>query len=76
MTAVPVASRQRSPVAETVDAEGRPLDDGQLAVFGQSGSCSATSLPLLVGRHDDWATYDRVMREERRTAVLVTPTRH
>jgi PPOX class probable F420-dependent enzyme len=27
------------------------------------------------GRHDDWATYDRVMREELRTAVLVTPTR-
>ncbi len=25
--------------------------------------------------HDDWDTYDRVMREERRTAVLVTPTR-
>jgi PPOX class probable F420-dependent enzyme len=27
------------------------------------------------GTHDDWATYDRVMREERRTAVLVPPTR-
>jgi PPOX class probable F420-dependent enzyme len=27
------------------------------------------------GTHDDWDTYDRVMREERRTAVLVTPTR-
>jgi hypothetical protein len=27
------------------------------------------------GRHDDWATYDQVMREERRTAVLITPTR-
>ena len=27
------------------------------------------------GRHDDWDTYDRVMREERRTAVLVTPIR-
>ena len=27
------------------------------------------------GTHDDWPTYDRVMREERRTAVLVTPTR-
>lgn len=23
------------------------------------------------GTHDDWATYDRVMREERRTAVLI-----
>jgi PPOX class probable F420-dependent enzyme len=27
------------------------------------------------GTHDDWTTYDRVMREERRTAVFVTPTR-
>jgi PPOX class probable F420-dependent enzyme len=27
------------------------------------------------GTHDDWPTYDRVMRDERRTAILVTPTR-
>ena len=27
------------------------------------------------GTHDDWDTYDRVMREERRTAVLVSPSR-
>jgi PPOX class probable F420-dependent enzyme len=27
------------------------------------------------GSHDDWDTYDRVMREERRTAVLIPPTR-
>jgi PPOX class probable F420-dependent enzyme len=27
------------------------------------------------GTHDDWDTYDRVMREERRTAVFVPPTR-
>jgi PPOX class probable F420-dependent enzyme len=27
------------------------------------------------GTHDDWGAYDRTMREERRTAVLVTPTR-
>ena|SRR5215207_5216567 len=27
------------------------------------------------GTHDDWATYDRVMADERRTAVLVTPQR-
>ena len=27
------------------------------------------------GTHDDWATYDRVMAEERRTAVLVRPVR-
>lgn len=27
------------------------------------------------GTHDDWDEYDRVMREQRRTAVLITPTR-
>jgi len=27
------------------------------------------------GTHEDWDEYDRVMREESRTAVLVTPTR-
>ncbi|MEX2660140.1 MAG: pyridoxamine 5'-phosphate oxidase family protein [Acidimicrobiales bacterium] len=27
------------------------------------------------GTHDDWDTYDRTMREERRCAVLVEPTR-
>lgn len=27
------------------------------------------------GTHDDWDTYDRVMAEERRTAVLVAPDR-
>jgi PPOX class probable F420-dependent enzyme len=27
------------------------------------------------GSHDDWDAYDRTMAEERRTAVLVTPTR-
>ena len=27
------------------------------------------------GTHDDWATYDRVMAEERRAAVLLAPRR-
>ena len=27
------------------------------------------------GTHDDWAEYDRLMAEQRRAAVLVTPTR-
>jgi PPOX class probable F420-dependent enzyme len=27
------------------------------------------------GEHDDWETYDRVMAEEHRTAVLLTPAR-
>lgn len=29
----------------------------------------------LGGTHDDWDTYDGVMRAERRTAVLITPVR-
>ena len=27
------------------------------------------------GSHDNWVEYDRVMAEQRRTAVLITPTR-
>jgi PPOX class probable F420-dependent enzyme len=27
------------------------------------------------GTHDDWSTYDRVMAEQRRTVVIITPTR-
>jgi PPOX class probable F420-dependent enzyme len=27
------------------------------------------------GTHDDWDTYDRVMRKERRTAIFISPTR-
>jgi len=27
------------------------------------------------GTHDDWDTYDRVMAEERRAAVLIAPGR-
>ncbi len=27
------------------------------------------------GAHDDWAEYDRVMAEQRRTVVLIAPTR-
>ena len=27
------------------------------------------------GSHDDWDEYDRVMAEQRRTAVLISPTR-
>ncbi|WIM86111.1 TIGR03618 family F420-dependent PPOX class oxidoreductase [Candidatus Mycobacterium wuenschmannii] len=27
------------------------------------------------GTHDDWDTYDQTMREQRRTAVLISPTR-
>ncbi len=48
--------------AEGVDADGLRLL--LRAVFTGAG-----------GTHDDWNTYDRVMREERRVAVLVEPER-
>jgi PPOX class probable F420-dependent enzyme len=48
--------------ADGIDAEGLRLL--LRAVFSGAG-----------GTHDDWDTFDRVMREERRTAVLLEPTR-
>jgi PPOX class probable F420-dependent enzyme len=45
-----------------VDAEGLRLVLRQ--VFAAAG-----------GTHDDWDAYDRAMAEQRRTAVLLTPTR-
>jgi PPOX class probable F420-dependent enzyme len=45
-----------------VDAE--PLRVLLRAIFTAAG-----------GTHDDWDSYDQVMREERRTAVLISPTR-
>ena len=45
-----------------VDAEGLRLL--LRAVFGAAG-----------GTHDDWDSYDREMADQRRTAVLITPTR-
>ncbi len=46
--------------ADGIDADGLRLL--LRAVFAGAG-----------GTHDDWDTYDRVMREERRVAVLVEP---
>ena len=47
---------------EGVDVEGLRLL--RRAVFTAAG-----------GTHEDWETYDRVMAEERRTVVLLTPRR-
>ena len=60
--------------------------DGTAELLGPddpSGDVDDERLRLLLreiftaagGTHDDWDTYDRVMREERRTAVVVTPSR-
>jgi len=54
--------------------------DGDAEIVGPDAT-DAESLRLLLrdvftacgGTHDDWDTYDRVMREEGRVAVLVTP---
>lgn len=56
--------------------------DGPSELVGP-GDVDAESLRLLLravfeaagGTHEDWDTYDRVMREEGRVAVLVTPER-
>jgi len=56
--------------------------DGPAEVIGPE-DVDAESLRLLLraiftaagGTHDDWDAYDRVMREEGRVAVLVTPRR-
>ena len=56
--------------------------DGDAEIVGPDET-DPESLRLLLrdvftacgGTHDDWDTYDRVMREEGRAAVLVTPRR-
>jgi PPOX class probable F420-dependent enzyme len=65
---------------EWVTAEGRAELAGP---DDPLGGVSADGLRLLLravftaagGSHDDWNTYDRVMAEERRAAVLITPER-
>jgi PPOX class probable F420-dependent enzyme len=60
--------------------------DGSSALIGPddpAAGIDAEGLRLLLravfsgagGTHDDWDAYDRVMREEGRVAVLVTPRR-
>jgi PPOX class probable F420-dependent enzyme len=58
--------------------------EGNATLLGpQDGDLDPDRLRLLLrdifaaagGTHDDWDEYDRVMREQGRTAVLVEPTR-
>lgn len=60
--------------------------DGQVTLLGPDDphpDLPADRLPGLLrdifsaagGTHDNWAEYDRVMVAERRTAVLITPSR-
>ncbi|MGE3285034.1 MAG: pyridoxamine 5'-phosphate oxidase family protein [Pseudonocardia sp.] len=57
--------------------------EGRSELIGPDDPVPGVDLRLLLrdvftgagGTHDDWDTYDRVMREEGRVAVLVEPTR-
>ncbi len=57
--------------------------EGTVTLAGPADPLNGVDLPPLLravfqaagGEHDDWETYDRVMAEERRTAVLLSPTR-
>ncbi len=60
--------------------------EGRAELFGPDDAhpdMDAESLRLLLrqvfsaagGSHDDWEAYDRTMVQQRRTAVLITPTR-
>ena len=60
--------------------------EGEARIIGPDDPCldvDAEALRQLLrdvfsaagGTHDDWHTYDRVMSEERRAAVLITPRR-
>jgi hypothetical protein len=58
--------------AELAGPEDRPAwlaDDEALRLLLRTIFTSAG------GTHDDWDTYDQVMREQGRSAVLVSPTR-
>jgi PPOX class probable F420-dependent enzyme len=57
--------------------------EGPVHVIGPDDDPDGSRLPALLraiftaagGTHEDWATFDRVMAEERRVAVLVHPER-
>lgn len=57
--------------------------EGTAELIGPDDPNADVDVPALLrdvftaagGTHDDWDTYDRVMAEDRRAAVLITPTR-
>ena len=59
----------RAELAGPDDAPAWPADGERLRLLLREVFTAAG------GRHDDWAEYDRVMAEQRRTAVLIEPTR-
>lgn len=57
--------------------------EGPADLIGPDHGAAGVDVPQLLrdvfvacgGSHDDWDEYDRVMAEEKRTAILVTPER-
>ena len=57
--------------------------EGPAQVIGPDDPVDAVDVPTLLravftgagGTHDDWDTFDRVMADERRAAVLIEPSR-
>lgn len=83
-----LANLRARPVATIVARAGLPWAavEGTAVLCGPDDplpGVDAESLRLLLrqiftaagGTHDDWETYDRVMAEERRAAVLIVPQR-
>jgi PPOX class probable F420-dependent enzyme len=64
-----VAVEGRAELAGPADRPGWPADDDRIRLLLREVFAAAG------GTHDDWDEYDRVMAEQRRTAVLVEPTR-
>jgi hypothetical protein len=60
---------------ERAEATGGTLEAGLGAPAVGSPSGRLGRAAHDPGTHDDWDTYDRVMAEERRAAVLITPRR-
>lgn len=85
---VKLANFRRRPRATVVFRAGREwvTVEGTVELIGPDDAFpgfDSVQIPRLLrdvftaagGTHDDWPTYDRVMAEERRTAVFVHPTR-
>ena len=73
-TVVIRAGWQRAAVEGTAELIGP--DDARPGIDGEAIRLLLREISQAAGgTHDDWDTYDRVMAEERRTAVLISPVR-
>ena len=76
--------RERPEIAITIrDGWAWACAEGPAQIIGPDDPHDGVDLPRLLrdvftaagGTHDDWDTYDKVMAQERRAAVLVRPRR-